>query len=59
VGTAKICEGSPEGIRVTRPIEERICETDEMSFKSGVKSRRTGVIDGESKGGDCDAICAG
>ena len=30
----------------------------EMSFKSGVKTER--VVDGESKGGECDeVICAG
>ena len=41
--------------------EERLCRKGfmkDMSFKSGVKGR--GVIDGESKGGDCDEMaCTG
>jgi len=45
---------SPEGIRKT--TEERICDTDELSLEWKVE----GMIEGESKGGDCDQmICAG
>ena len=36
-------------------MEERICEKDKFYSKSGVKDRWS---DGESKGGDCEAICA-
>jgi len=47
-----ICEGSPEGIRVTK--QERICEREELEWKV------EGVKDGEGEGGDCDEmICAG
>ena len=50
----QIREGSPEGIK--RLWREGFVK--EMSFKSGEKGRI--VIDGESKGGDCDeVICAG
>ena len=51
---SEIREGSPQGTRKT--IEERICETDEFLVCNVMADE---VIDGETKGDDCDeVICA-